>query len=522
MANKVNLDALIRREDFAINEASSQQSKNIDTISLRDLEKGTFFFESIRKPDFQRETNEWDANKILGLIESYINGDLIPAVILWHGNGNTFVIDGSHRFGALAAWVNDDYGDGVISKEFNDGRIKDEQIEIAEKARTTIRKRIGKYSDYKLALTNPEKVAPEIVERAKSLGRLAVQLQWVIGDVSKAEESFFKINKLASPINPTELFLLKLRNAPNCIAARAIIHSGTGHKYWSRFDGQIQNNIKTISKEINDLLFVPPLKTPIKTLELPIAGKLYSAQTLPLIVNFINIVNGSKIKEYEKSKPEDATNDSGKRTIEYLQACKQVALKINSSDSGSLGLHPAVYFYSKEGTHKPVSFYAVTELILEFNRNRAFCNKFISVRNKFEEMLIEYDYLTGQILRKYRSGGKAYPHITDLYSAMITNLADGISKEDTISKLLSGDFKYLTKSQLQQSQADQEEFSTAIKSEAFLNEALDNALKCKICGGFIYSKSISIDHKTRIADGGKGTIDNAQLTHQYCNTTYKN
>jgi hypothetical protein len=33
------------------------------------------------------------------------------------------------------------------------------------------------------------------------------------------------------------------------------------------------------------------LQTPIKTLDLPVGGKLYSAQTLPLILDFVNIVN---------------------------------------------------------------------------------------------------------------------------------------------------------------------------------------------------------------------------------------
>ncbi|WP_372726522.1 HNH endonuclease [Nostoc sp. C057] len=32
----------------------------------------------------------------------------------------------------------------------------------------------------------------------------------------------------------------------------------------------------------------------------------------------------------------------------------------------------------------------------------------------------------------------------------------------------------------------------------------------------------SIDHIKRKADGGLGTLENAQLTHPYCNTTYKN
>ena len=65
-------------------------------------------------------------------------------------------------------------------------------------------------------------------------------------------------------------------------------------------------------------------------------------------------------------------------------------------------------------------------------------------------------------------------------------------------------------------------FSKNVKSEIFLRTALQSAPKCKICNGLLHQKSISIDHIIRKEDGGTGSIDNAQLTHPYCNTTYKN
>ncbi len=195
---KVNLDALIRREDFQVINTQQQMANNTQTIKHTDLKVGEFFFTQIRKPDFQRETNEWTPQKVMGLIESYINGDLIPAIILWHGDGYTFVIDGSHRISALAAWVNDDYGDGTISKTFYSGIIPDDQIEIAQKTRSLINKKIGSYADYEFAVKNPNKVKPEMLQRTKSLGVLSLQLQWVFGTAEHAEESFFKINKEAS------------------------------------------------------------------------------------------------------------------------------------------------------------------------------------------------------------------------------------------------------------------------------------------------------------------------------------
>jgi hypothetical protein len=248
---KVNLDALIPREDFEVKENINSGRKK-ETISIEDLQKDSFFFSNIRKPDFQRETNEWDKSRICEFIKSFVEGDLIPAIILWKSEaGYLFVIDGSHRLSALYAWVNNDYGDGRISKLFYDGIIPDEQENIAQETRKLVNKTVSSYEDLKLALTHPDKVKQESVKYARNLASLAIQLQWVEGDASKAESSFFKINQQAAPIDKTELKLLKSRKKPNSIAARAIIRSGKGHKYWSSFSPEIQNQIEQIAKEIN-------------------------------------------------------------------------------------------------------------------------------------------------------------------------------------------------------------------------------------------------------------------------------
>jgi Protein of unknown function DUF262 len=258
---KVNLDALIAREDFEVEE-NINSGKKKETISIEDIKADSFFFSNIRKPDFQRETNEWDAQKISELIKSFIEGDLIPAIILWRSTGGyLFVIDGSHRLSALSAWVNDDYGDGKISKLFYDGMIPNEQLAIAQETRKLINKTMGAYEDYRLALTHPDKVKPETVKHAKNLGALAIQLQWVEGDARKAENSFFKINQQGAPIDKTELKLLESRKKPNSIAARAIIRSGKGHKYWSLFSDTLQTEIQNLAAEINETLFAPKFQT---------------------------------------------------------------------------------------------------------------------------------------------------------------------------------------------------------------------------------------------------------------------
>lgn len=515
---KIVLDAIIPRDDFEVEaEPQANHGTPISTLSVQNLKRNDFFLANIRKPDFQRETNEWDAKKILGLITSFTSGDLIPSVILWQSpKGNTFVIDGAHRLSALAAWINDDYGDGVISKTFFNGIIPDDQIKSAERARKEINKHLGSFYDHELAMVHPEKVKPEIAARAKGLGTKAIQVQWVTGDASKAEDSFFKINQEAAPINKTELRLLKSRKKPNGIAARAISRSGTGHKYWSSFTESNQQRVEELSKEINRMLFTPPLKSPIKSLDhLPIGGKLYSQQTLSLILEFTNISNSI---ENENS----ITNDEdGDQTVQILAKCSAIAKRINSTHTSSLGLHPAVYFYSAEGKYKPSSFYATTSFVKYLSQSPKRLREFTQVRESFETILIEHEYITEQIIRKWRGAIAGYPHVVNYYQLLVSLLHEGKQPSEIIQGLATrADYNYITTPTNIESQG--KEFSREAKSQVFLQEALTAALRCKICNALIHVNSITIDHVIRKRDGGTGAVTNGQLAHPYCNSTYKN
>ena len=516
---KVNLDALIAREDFEVEE-NINSGKKKEAISIEDIKADSFFFSNIRKPDFQRETNEWDSQKICELIKSFIEGDLIPAIILWRSTGGyLFVIDGSHRLSALSAWVNDDYGDGKISKLFYDGIIPDEQLEISHETRKLVNKIVGSYDgDFRLALTHPERVKPEIVRYAKNLGALAIQLQWVEGDARKAESSFFKINQQAAPIDKTELKLIESRRKPNSIAARAIIRSGKGHKYWSLFPNPIQVQVQELAAEINEILFDPRLQTPIKTLDIPVGGKLYSSQTLPLILDLVNIV--STIDFNSKDIEDDET---GEVTIQTLKNVRKIAYRLNSNHASSLGLHPVVYFYSQDGRHKTASFFAIVDFVVELDKRKNI-NDFIDVRSKFEDFILEYDYLVQQINRKYRSAQKSYGYISNFFQKIVSAFKADKSVDEAINEVIaSSDFNYLTFQKMpQQLEFSARDFNTNKKSAVYIREALQNAPKCNICGGFIHRNSISIDHVQRKQDGGLAILENGQLTHPYCNTGYKN
>jgi hypothetical protein len=516
---KVNLDALIPREDFEIDDKVNSGLKK-HTISAEDIKSDSFFFQTLRKPDFQRETNEWEPDRVAELIKSFIGGELIPAVILWRSqSGYLFVIDGSHRLSAIAAWVNNDYGDGKSSQEFYEGALPLEQREIAASTRALVDKEIGSYVDHRNALENKLTYPQHIVEQARNLGSLAVQLQWVEGDISKAEGSFFKINQQAAPIDKTELKLLRDRRKPTSVAARAIIRSGYGHKYWSKFAATKQKQIRTLATEVYVALFTPILNNPIKTLDLPTAGKIHSAQTLPLVVDMISIViesDGGKAVLNEDDK-------TGEETINVLKRVRDLVLVINGHHPGSLGLHPAVYFYSQDGRFKSSAFLGMIKFVAELVKRKKL-DDFTSGRKKFEAFIIEYEFLAQQINRKLRTADRSYPYIAKFFQLLLDGVRGGLTDAKIVTSIKNDDdFNYFATARPKLPLAKQgKKFDSDTKSEVYIKAALHTVPKCGICGGIVHVNSISIDHKKRSRDGGTASADNGQLSHPYCNTGYKN
>jgi hypothetical protein len=516
-SQKVSLDALIPREAFDVQDQQSQNiGRNNPMISVRDLEQASFFYPFLRKPDFQRETNEWDAIKISEFIESFLDADLIPAVILWRSSSSYyFVVDGSHRLSSLIAWIHDDYGDGEISKKFYDGDITEEQKTSAKEVRKLIKEKIGSYKDYQSFTKLQEQADAKKIERARNLGALGIQLQWVEGDSSKAEASFFKINQKAAPIGETEMRLLLARKTPNGVAARAIMRSGNGHKYWSEFADEKQAEIEVIAQEIHQLIFEPKLKNPIKTLDVPIVGNLSTSEKLELILEFVNIINNI---EKDDELGEDRNGD---KTIRLLKNCRLLAERINSKSPASLGLHPVIYFYTTDGKPKIGSFYGVVTLILHLEKTKAF-SEFTKVRKDFEWVIWQDDMIP-QIV-KNTSAFKARDKVKDFYVRIIEKLSQGTDKKNVIKEIITeksfGTLKRKTKGDNGENQS--KEFSRETKAAAYIREAIPGTPKCKICGGYIPERFNSIDHVQRKADGGLGSLSNAQLTHPYCNTTFKN
>lgn len=516
----VNLDAMIERADFAvISESSEVITEKIDKISLRDLEREAHLLPNLRKPDFQRETNHWSPEQVASLVQCFAEGDLIPSVILWSSTQYIFVIDGGHRLSALRAWIEDDYGVGPISMQFFGYQITDDQRKAADETRRLIEKRVGSWQHWRTKNQQPNLAEIDRI-KAKNLSTRAIPVQWVPGDVERAEASFYKINTQGTPLDDIEELLIRNRKRPVPIAARSIIRAGMGHKYWSRFTETNKKRIEEQAKALYQVLFEPELEAPIKTLDLPLGGVAGVRTALSLLIDFVLVANRNQ--QGLPAKVEDQTADeTGESTIWVLEKSLALAQRMTGNDSGSLGLHPAVYFYGSSGRHSPPLFMGMATLIARkvSNNDDGFYRIFTECRKTLEDTPVKNKPLLTPIIQQLRSG-KRYEAIANLLDQMIKNIKAGTSPtEQQIVDWAGVSGKVFVGSEITTGRS----FSEDTKSAVYLKQALERALRCPICEGYLDpQKSVSYDHQIRLREGGNGSEGNCQLTHPYCNQSIKN
>lgn len=524
MSKVANLDAMIQREDFNSEEGVAAGEKGKAEASKTDLSKGESFYVTLRKPDFQRETAAWSPEAVCNFLESFVAGDLIPSVICWQSASRlTFVIDGAHRLSAVMAWMQDDYGAGDDSKMFYANNIPLEQRKVDEETRKLVNARVGSYKDIKAETEHPGSDA-RYTQKARSLGNAGIPLLWVKGnDPKKAERAFLTINQSAVAIDPTEFTILNSRNRQNAISARAIVRNGTGHKYWKDFSATGQQKVVELGKYAYSALYNPPLDPPIRTSELPIAGHGYGTQTLPLIFDLVNIANEIQVVDSSKKTKRLEIiheNPNEDETIECLKKTRKLIDRITGVDESSLGLHPAVYFYSVSGRHQPTAVLAVAALIIDLGKEHKF-NEYTRVRASFEQFLLDHKMFVNQLTGKYGSMAKGFRPLRDYYRFVLDRLWKGESHTE-IEKALSTHEQYrrlVIEKPILSKQS--KEFSGAVKQYAIISDALAHASICQLCDARIDLKSVHIDHILDRSKGGVASGENARLLHPYCDSTYK-
>ncbi len=514
---RVNLDAMIKRLDLSAMASGLPSGGGDHGIPVSELFRGRLHYRLLRKPDFQRVTNDWDIDNVVRLIKSFRDGDLIPALIMWESeSGFNFVIDGAHRLSALIAWVNDDYGDKALSQEFFDGKISKHQRDVAEECRARVAVEVGTYSDLSKALDD-ENPSPQRVKWASNISKSLVT-QRVGGDAETAEKSFITINSRAVEINETELLMIRTRKKPNVVAARALIRAATGHEYWSKYGVDHKEAIRKRAKQVYDILFEPETADAARSIEMPIAGKPYSANALRMALEIVNLANDTKSKQELENSEDDA---DGSKTVRALDRTYGVLKYIAGGQQSSLGLHPSVYFWGASGNHQPSAFLAIIGFVqyLVGDKQRLF--SLCEHRAAFEEFLVSEQEIIKFILGKFGGWTKSVSAVLEMYKLILSELQDGKNRGEIRTSLIeSPRFQGLAEL-AELSGYPNRKISRETKAAVARRELLINAVRCSICHARLPSSAFSNDHKIRAQDGGRGTEENLQLTHPFCNSGFK-
>jgi hypothetical protein len=200
---------------------------------------------------------------------------------------------------------------------------------------------------------------------------------------------------------------------------------------------------------------------------------------------------------------------------------RKYVARITTTDAASLGLHPLVYFYTRGGKFQPIVFLAMIRVVDRMIAADTL-DRFIDVRKNVESFLLEHKEAFTLILKKQGSGARSRPAIEAFLEAVIAGFQDGKDGAGVMETLATDRrFSFIATPQPDRGDSEGKEFSTSVKTAAFVNELTKSGVKCGICSSLVHRNSIHTDHVVERARGGAAHAGNAQLAHPYCDSTYK-
>ncbi|MCF8710159.1 hypothetical protein [Rhizorhapis sp. SPR117] len=212
----------------------------------------------------------------------------------------------------------------------------------------------------------------------------------------------------------------------------------------------------------------------------------------------------------------------GESTINYLNNVRKTLRRILSNHASSLGLHPALYFYSKNGTFQPAALLSYVTLFNDWDTKEF--KQFTSIREKFEKFILTNSGVT-EAIKTLGSGARSRPRVANLYREIIRLLVGGKTVEEATNILSENDlYDFLVRVEPVRDlfAADGAAFSRDIKSATFLKDAIPSAPRCPTCGGYMHRNGMQTGHITARRSGGKATLANSAIQHPFCNSTVAN
>ncbi|MBC1475303.1 DUF262 domain-containing protein [Listeria grandensis] len=425
------LEHLISRKDIDIAEKGQiavNTSDRRSSFNLTDLEKSQFFYRQLRKPIFQRDTNQWTIDRVEKLITTFINDGLIPAIILWEdSNGDIYIIDGAHRISSLIAWVQSDYGVGNEIADSNHIAIKE-----------YIDNKIGNYDEIKMSDDDKyRKIRSTIAKRS-------ISIQWVMGDYETVKEAFLRINQQGVTLSIDEKELIEKDKLPMSIISRAVLSHGLG---------QISRYQSEGTRQIFSYLFQPALSADLNNY--PMGGSIKEDLTISKVFNIMKIIDGEELL--------------GQSELEN----KAIDLLGFISD---LGLSNKLYFYSVPKRYKVSSLYAFTYFFMNLKDDSLRLAMYKKNRKTFEQLLVRNEKNIQLIARKKRQSNKAYKAISEYLIDILEYTVN------TDRRIIEGKYTDLQFYALEDDILENLSAKEASLKNAYM-EFVHDIPECAVCGG---------------------------------------
>jgi hypothetical protein len=561
----VYLDHHIKREslryqrpDDKIQARTEEKAPTLRLVDLTRPDDPYVLTRYLRKPDFQRATWSWTPEDCVNLLESIINYQVVPSIIMWTSpvNNLTYILDGAHRISVFVAWLNDDWGEDQANN-IADPRQADSVRDAAKKVREEMQKRrIGTYKEFIDAEADLQALIDQNIDNIKArLGEeqfkrgkffqdfrksdIAFHILWVKGDYQIAERSFLRINKSGQQLTDWEIKLIENRDSSFARAVMSLTSPESAQHYWPEHvpenedRDKLEEEVRDIIKEVNylqSILFTPPYTKPISRLEQPLLATtpdkkpVYVAELLTVTEGFRGQQPQTEelLKRSQSIFPREIINGGHK----LLKNAHEYFDHLVGTSSKSLAIIPLLYFYKSDGAYIRSLLYGFIFWLCQGKESDIQLRKdlFSAYRGPFEILLRkDKDIIVNEIGRKIGSGPEVTLHTSNYFQNLMELLIK--HKGDIENTAFLTDYSVLISQVAGQNsiakpveEVRRRIFSPRQKINLIIETLLDNLGYCQICGGKLNPVgAVQHDHIQRFKDGGFTTADNQRLTHPYCN-----
>lgn len=553
----VHLDHLIKRQSirFYGKEESGTSLISIQRLSdanIRYNDITSQWFDNIRKPDFQRETNAWTPFQCCEFIESVFMARIIPSIILWKNeeNGLVYVLDGAHRLSIIRAWMTDDYGDKNI--DYYERRDTDTIKLVAKETRDLINIRIGSYEDFKasykiLQQKIDEGKAPKIEMQEKNFrqatfysdiisGNAALFAQWEKGNYESAEQSFLRINRQGQPLNPAESTLIEFRKGSYSRVIMHIANAGEEGYYWPQ-DNISEDQVAVVksfgetAKSIYERLFIPSFTLPIKDLSVPLLVAPAYFQKHNYLMELIPLLTWNTISDEPSQQIEYLSQDYQAESDVVIKNAQIIFKTIDNkishitsfnNDPKSMSMVPLFYWYNERGQFTRSLFYSWVYWLFQGSDENIFQRKLIYTSNRENIELIFFHFKKEITSYAAESGAglKAVKNLAIFFEKLINYFHERRNERIMFEQLETTISTFLNqKRQHKNIKRDGRTNTIRDKTQSNINELFNSAIRCHICGGIVDLKfgGIQYDHVVKYKKIKETDPENLRPTHPFCN-----